>query len=75
MKRNVRKNDGTIARMEYSDICQAIGVSADVNFIKITNAGTISFYLAKTQEIKWLLSATKSAGFVPAKRLLKLASI
>lgn len=42
MKRNVRKNDGTIARMEYSDICQAIGVSA---------------------------------GFVPAKRLLKLASI
>lgn len=67
--RKVRKSDGSVCEMEYADVCKDLGYIAEVNFIKITTAGTISFYLAKPDEIGPLLSAVKSKGYVPAKAL------
>lgn len=71
--RKVRKADGTVCEMEYVDVCKDLGYIAEVKFIKITTAGTISFYLAKPDEVRPLLSAVKSKGYVPARSLIEAA--
>jgi spore coat protein U-like protein len=58
----------------YAEVCHRLNINPDVQFVKINaKSGTISFTCGKPQEISYLLSAVKSAGYVPAKRLLDAA--
>lgn len=57
----------------YREICEELGFNADVQFIKITNRGTISFTFGKPQEIKALLKAVTDCGYKPAKNLVTAA--
>ena len=72
--RKVKKADGSIVEMSYYDVCKDLGYNPEVEFINITSAGTISFYLIKPDEIFPLLSSVKSKGYVPSQKLLDVAN-
>lgn len=72
-KCKVKKADGSIVEMSYYDVCKDLGYIPELEFINITSAGTISFYLIKPDEICPLISAVKSKGYVPSKKLLDAA--
>lgn len=69
---NVKKADGTVCEMTYSDVCKALGFVPEIEFVKVTNAGTISYYAGKPSEIKALYRAVKNNGLVPAKALANI---
>lgn len=68
-KYKVIRNDERI-EMVYEDICHALGFIADVEFVKVTTRGTITFTVGTPSEVRSLLSAVKGNGFIPAKSLL-----
>ena len=68
-KYKVIRNNEKI-EMIYEDICHALGFIADVEFVKVTTHGTITFTVGSPNEVRSLLSAVKGNGFKPAKSLL-----
>lgn len=71
--RKIKKADGSTCEMTYNDICAELGFSASIEFVKITNAGTISFTCGKMNEVRSLLSSVISNGYIPAKRLITVS--
>jgi hypothetical protein len=54
----------------YEAVCADLGMRAEIKFVEITRAGTITFTCGKPDEIRSLLSATERAGYKPAKSLV-----
>lgn len=71
--RSVRRASGAVEKMTYEAVCEELGFIASVNFVKITNAGTISFTCGKRNEVCALLNAVEAHGFVPSKNLADAA--
>ena len=63
--------NGNKVEMTYEEICHKLGYRADVGFVEVTNRGTITFTLAKPDEVTPLLHAVVRAGMRPALSLLK----
>lgn len=64
--------NGNKIEMTYEEICHKLGYRADVKFIEVTRRwGTITFTLAKPDEVTPLLHAVVRAGMRPALSLLK----
>lgn len=55
--------------MTYEDICNALNISPEVNFVKVTNAGSISFTAGKPVEIRFLHRMCRENGFRVSKDL------
>lgn len=58
--------NGKKQKMLYSNICYSIGFAPEVRFVKITTAGTISFYCGKPHEVKALYQAVNRYGYKPS---------
>ena len=55
--------------MPYDEICHTLGFSPEVKFVKVTNAGSISFTIGKPEEIRHLHWMCKQNGFRISKKL------
>lgn len=66
----VIKNN-TRVPMTYEAICEDLGFIADVHFVKITTAGTISYTCGKPNEIAALRAACLEHGYKPSQALKK----
>lgn len=61
--------------MTYDDVCEALGgYIPGVHFVRVTTRGTISFTVGKPEEVRALLCNTIENGFVPARKLMDVAS-
>jgi hypothetical protein len=65
MKRASNKN--------YEQVCHDLGMRPEIQFVEITNRGTITFTVGKPEEIRSLLDAVERAGYIPAKSLVDRA--
>ena len=65
----VKKENGTKVEMDYDDVCRDLEFDPDVRFIKITTAGTISFWAGKPNEIIRLWNAVVEKGYIPSSAL------
>lgn len=63
--------NGSKVEMTYEEVCRKLGYRSDVGFVEVTNRGTITFTLAKPDEVTPLLHAVVRAGMRPALSLLK----
>lgn len=55
--------NGTLVNMTYEDICRELEFIPDINFVKVTNCGTISFTCGKPDEIKTLRKNVIDNGY------------
>lgn len=67
----VVKNKKMIS-ISYEDLCKDLGFIPDVNFIKVTNRGTITFTAGKMLEVKALYRNTVNRGYKPSVKLTNL---
>ena len=68
-KRNIKTADGATVALTYEELCKRLGFIPKVEFVELTNAGTVSFSIGKPEEIKALYAAVLREGFKPAKAL------
>ena len=72
--RRVYMDDGVNFRDEsYEYYCHRLGINPDIHFVKITNAGTISFSCGKPDEVRYLLKMCRENGYKPSKKLVESA--
>jgi hypothetical protein len=62
------------SKASYEEICQRLGMRADIHFVKITSRGTITFTAGKPDEIRALHAAVLRCGMTPAKSLIAALS-
>ena len=56
--------------MSYAEVCKELGdYIPDIHFVRITTAGTISFWLGKPDEIRALYHEVVENGFKPSGAL------
>lgn len=67
--------NGEKIEMSYEDVCHELEFIADVQFVKITTRGTITFTAGKPDWVRSLLAAVKAKGFKPAKSLIYCATL
>lgn len=53
----IRKTDGSTENMTYNDLCHRLGFIPEVHFVRVTTAGTVSFWCGKPDEIRSLKRA------------------
>lgn len=68
-KRNIKTADGATVVLTYEELCKRLGFIPEVEFVELTNAGTVTFTIGKPEEIKALYAAVLRKGFMPAKSL------
>jgi hypothetical protein len=56
---------------QYAAVCAELGVRADVRFVEITSAGSISFTCGKPEECRALAYAARQAGYTVSRALDK----
>lgn len=69
--RKVKTADGATVTLTYEELCKRLGFIPEVEFVELTNAGTITFTVGKPEEIKALYAAVLREGFKPARNLAK----
>lgn len=57
----------------YESICHELGFIPEVRFVRLTQAGTVTFTVGKGYEVKALYSAVIEKGFVPSNALKQTA--
>lgn len=62
---------GMKTQMSYEHVCGTMGINPDVNWIKITNRGTISFTCGHPYELRDLLREIGKCGYKPSQKLVK----
>ena len=67
--RNIKTADGATVALTYEELCKRLGYVPEVEFVELTNAGTVTFSIGKPEEIKALYAAVLRKGFMPAKSL------
>ena len=67
--RNIKTADGATVALTYEELCKRLGFIPEVEFVELTNAGTIAFTVGKPVEIKALYTAVLREGFKPSKTL------
>ena len=56
--------------MTYEDICHDLGFAPECNFVRITTANTIGFWVATPDEARALVAACRRKGY-KVKRTLQ----
>ena len=67
--RNIKTADGATVALTYEELCKRLGYVPEVEFVELTNAGTVTFTIGKPEEIKALYAAVLREGFKPARSL------
>jgi len=57
--------------MTYTEVCEKLGYRSEVNFVVLTNRGTVSFTCGKPEEIRTLLKRVQDAGMKPSRELVQ----
>lgn len=65
--------NGEKVQSTYEAVCEDLGFIAQMHFVEVTTANTITFTMGKPDEVWALLSAVESKGYKPAKSLLRAA--
>lgn len=63
--------NGERIEKSYEDICNDLDISPDINFVRVTTAGTITFTCGKPSEVRYLLKMCREKGYKPAKSLIE----
>lgn len=61
------------AQKAYEDVCHDLGFAPEVQFVKITTRGTISFTCGRPSEVRLLLTACREHGYKPSRALIAAA--
>lgn len=73
--RKVKTADGATVALTYEELCKRLGFIPEVEFVALTNAGTVTFTVGKPEEIKALYAAVLREGFKPAKALAAIENL
>ena len=65
--------NGKIENKPYEEICKLLCILPEVQFVKVTKAGTIDFTIGKPNEINFLISKIDSAGMQMSTKFKKWA--
>jgi len=65
----IMMQNGTKKEMTYDEVCAALEINPNVQFVKITTRGTIGAYVGKPEEFRHLRRMIEKAGFVASKAL------
>ena len=60
--------DGKKVEMTYEAICKELEFLAEIHFVKITSASTVSFTAGKPQEIIALWTSVNRHGYKPSQK-------
>lgn len=63
--------NGVLVEKTYEEICEELGFIAKVQFVEVTNRGTITFTLGRPEEIRALASAIEREGYKASSKLIK----
>lgn len=62
--------NGEKTQMNYEEVCKELGITAGIQFVKITNVGTIGFTCGKPDEICYLLKQCERMGYKASQKLI-----
>ena len=64
---------GRAREIVYADVCNRLGMRADIRFVKITDRGSITFTSGKPEEVRLLLRRVRETGMRAAASLVSAA--
>ena len=61
--------------MNYNSICRLLGYNPDVQFVRITETGQVSFTSGQPHELRELLYRVRQANLKPCPHLVKTVQL